>query len=56
MSEEIDSILVANFQKEVFLLSNMEEKPVLWDQQKKFNIVPPKVIQCNFSTTSVQEA
>ena len=56
ISEEIDSILDFKHQKLVFLVNNMEDKRVLWDTARSFNIDPPDVIQYNFATTLIEEA
>ena len=34
----------------------MEDKRVLWDTARSFNIDPPDVIQCNFETNLIEEA
>ena len=56
ISEEIDSILDVKHLELVFLVNNMEDKRVLWDTARSFNIDPPDVIQCNFATTLIEEA
>ena len=53
--EEIDTILDVKHLEQVFLVSKMEDKHVLWGTARNFNIDSPEVIQCNFATRLIEE-
>ena len=55
ISEEIDSVFDVKHLELVFLVNNMQDKRVLWDIARIFNIDPPDVIQCHFAATLIEE-